>query len=496
MRYAVLLTVLALFVVGQVRAYAAPVTVTYADGRPYEVIRAWEVDQSLFIPIEDIARILLVNLEKDEALTRAVLFAGETRIEIPLGSTVWLRNGESIVVGNVASVEEGKIVVSIDAFVAIIADAFGARISWDRNDKRISVGLASPNIIDLEVTPNGDRVSIRFITDGLLRYNFSPVGDAGFEILVLGGVLSKKMGFFSETHLVRSIETRQEPEGVRISVTLQEPGLEYIVFPAADKVGIFAIVKRMGLGGIPEPELRPPRTLGWEDRLSLQKRKIDVVVIDPGHGGENSGATGPTGLMEKAVNLEIALKAKQVLEEKGLKVILTRNRDIDLSLRSRTEIANSVGAGLFVSIHCNGHRRPTASGLEVYFHSLPSDEYGEAMAATENMEISSSSRGYGDPDDIEFILWDVAQAEFIAQSSHLAQLVNQELSKVLPIPNRGVKQADFVVLRGVHLPAILVETAFITNPTEEKMLGSPDVQRSIAEAMAQAIMRFKQYYGR
>lgn len=480
----------------QADAEPAAVRVTYADGRPYEVIRAFEIDQTFFIPIEDIVRILSLNLEKDEVPTRAVLFDGEIRLEIPLGSDVWLRNGETILVGNVTSLEEGKIVVSIDAFATVIADAFDAKIAWDRDERLLSVGLASPNILDLQVTPNGDRVSIRFTTDGLLKYHFSPIADDRFEILVIGGVLSKKMAFFSETHLVRSIETRQEHQGVRISVTLQKSDLEYMVFPAIDRPGIFAIVKELGLSGIPEPELRPPKPLGREDRLDLQRKKIDMVVIDPGHGGENSGATGPTGLMEKTVNLDIALKLKELLENKGLKVILTRDRDIDLSLKSRIEIANCVGAGLFLSIHCNGHPKPTSSGFEVYFHSLPSDDYEDAMAALGDQEVNPDAVKYGSLDDVEFILWDVAQAEFIGQSSHLAQLVNLELSKKLPIPNRGVKQADFVVLRGMQLPAVLIETAFITNPAEEKMLADPDVQRSIAEAIASAIMRFKQHYGR
>lgn len=479
-----------------VGARATTITVTYGDGRPYEVLRAWQIDESFFVSIDDVARMLCIDVEKDAPLTKAVLIAPGMQIEIPLASNVWLRNGESLLVGKAALLEEGNIVVSIDALVDLIADAFGTKMTWDRNERRLAVGVGEPNLLDLEVTPNGDRVSIRFKTAGLPRYDFFPMADDRFEIFIPGGIVSRRMGFSSETHLVRSVEVRQEPQGVRISVRLQDPGLEYIVFPARDQAGIFAIVKRLGLGGIPEPELRPPRALGHEERLSLQKSKIEAVVIDPGHGGDNTGAVGPSGLMEKLVNLEIALKAKEILESKGLQVILTRSRDVDLGLKARTEIANSVGSGLFISIHANGHRKPTASGFEVYFHSLPSDDDARGVSSFENQVIGSTIEKSDETDDIAFILWDTAQTEFIAQSSHLAQLVNEELAKRLSIRNRGVKQADFVVLRGIHSPAILIETAFITNPEEEKMLRDKDFQRSIAEAIAQAVIRFKNHYGR
>jgi N-acetylmuramoyl-L-alanine amidase len=224
---------------------------------------------------------------------------------------------------------------------------------------------------------------------------------------------------------------------------------------------------------------------------------LDLVVIDPGHGGDNFGSVGPSGYTEKEFNLTVSRVLKQLLERQGVEAILTRNDDVFVDLETRTEVANSVGADIFISMHANGYADGEANGFEVYFLSPALEDAARTVAAMENADSDIVPLTVGEAgEELAFILWDTAQNEFIVESSRLAQLVNEEMGERLTIRNRGVKQAGFVVLAGVYLPAVLIETGFITNPREEDLLKDEAFQETVAQAIVQAILRFKQDYGR
>jgi N-acetylmuramoyl-L-alanine amidase len=217
---------------------------------------------------------------------------------------------------------------------------------------------------------------------------------------------------------------------------------------------------------------------------------LRTVVIDPGHGGEETGAQGPAGTLEKDVTLQIARRLKALLvNHLGLQVFLTRERDEFLDLDARTAIANNYKADLFVSIHANASRTRSAAGTEVYFLSYQaSDEESRRVAHSEGglPEVFSGSS------DLGMILWDMAQAEHLEGSSALASRIQEEVAVARGTPGRGVKQAPFRVLVGAAMPAALVEVAFISNPEEEKLLVSEEFQTKVAAAMLRGIARYRQ----
>ena len=181
-----------------------------------------------------------------------------------------------------------------------------------------------------------------------------------------------------------------------------------------------------------------------------------AVVIDPGHGGSDSGAVGPTGVTEKAVTLGVAKKVQRILEKSGTPVIMTRTTDRDVAsayasnsqeLQARVDKAPA-SAAVFVSIHCNAFSSPGSNGMEVYYYP-------------------GSQRGL-----------------------QLARLLNEELDKRGGLLNRGVKAANFYVLKHSSMPASLIELAFITNPMEERLLADDDYQEQLALAISSAINRF------
>jgi N-acetylmuramoyl-L-alanine amidase len=471
--------------------------VVYSDGRPSESVEVMEMHGDYFVPLAEVARLLNLDKTIDAGEGKATLEADGHRLEVIIGGTVWLRDGEPVKAGEAAVWEEGTFYVSLESVEETLAPALERVFRWSPGSKQITVGLPSPNIVDLEVQTLQGRAVVTIRTVGLPHYDLTPMSGGRIEMLIRGGVSSKALEYDSKAGLIRSIRSRQTAGGAVVVVTLADNGLAYRVFPRWDPDGIVVSVWRKSASELPEPALRPPRQLAWPERFSPERAKVDVVVVDPGHGGENLGSVGPSGYTEKQANLEIARKLKDRLEAAGIEVFLTRNEDVFLSLERRTEIANSVEADLFISVHANGYRGSEARGFEVYFLSPALTEGDKSVAARENAGVDMSSFiAPGSSDEVAFILWDAAQNEFIVESSDLAQFVNEEMSLRLNIPNRGVKQSNFVVLTGAYLPAVLIETAFITNPAEESLLRDAAFQETVAEAISAGVLRFKGVYGR
>jgi len=224
-----------------------------------------------------------------------------------------------------------------------------------------------------------------------------------------------------------------------------------------------------------------------------QDQALRTVVIDPGHGGLETGAKGKFGNLEKDITLAISLKLKALIEkDMGFEVVLTRDRDVDVSNENRSAIANNRKAGLFISIHANGSVQRKAAGSETFFLSLnATDEDTRRLAYLENNSSTLQSRiDPSSDDDLMMILWDMAQNAYIKQSSRLAELVQAELDAMLGTRNRGIKQAPFKILTGVACPAVLVEAAFISNPDEEQKLASDEFQTKVAEAIYRGLALF------
>lgn len=243
----------------------------------------------------------------------------------------------------------------------------------------------------------------------------------------------------------------------------------------------------------------PPRNDGAappRSEAQAQPRAIETICIDPGHGGEDFGAIGRSKLKEKDVTLRIALRLKKLIESKtGLRVIMTRDKDNDVSLNSRASIANNQLAQMFVSIHANSSFRKSAYGSETFFVSLQAtDPEALELAQKENQNADDPGEAIQN-DELKMILWNMAQTEHIRESSKLAEFIQNELNDLLGTRNRGVKQAPFRVLMRTAMPAVLIETLFISNAAEEKKLQSDDFLDKIAAAIYNGISKFIYYYG-
>jgi len=280
---------------------------------------------------------------------------------------------------------------------------------------------------------------------------------------------------------------------VRIGLKQQTTPLSFVL-AGADGVPDRIVID------VPAPPNPQAEATLQQQVTEVRKSKRLIVAIDPGHGGDDTGALGYRHLPEADIVLAIAKKLKAELEDiPGVSAVLTRTGDYFIPLRKRIEIARKFQADIMISIHCNASRNRDATGTEVYFLSLngATDEASRSFAESEN---AADLIGGGTPptgDDITGILFDLRQNDTLRRSSELAENLLDALREEDRLSTgRGVKQAGFVVLKAPDIPAVLVETAFITNPREAAMLKDSQFQSKMAERLASGVQEYLKNHAR
>ena len=234
-----------------------------------------------------------------------------------------------------------------------------------------------------------------------------------------------------------------------------------------------------------------PRAAPDDEDAESGRRPIRRIIVDAGHGGHDTGAIGPRGVREKDVTLAMARRLAEKLRGQGFEVTLTRTDDRYLKLEERTAMANMARGDLFVSLHTNANPRRDRSGVETYFLNVTDDRYARRLAARENGSLDMEET----PRDVQRILTDLDSKASAGASRTLARMVQKEITirtrqSQGPVRDRGVKNALFYVLLGARMPAVLVETAFISNRAEEKRLASPAYQQLVADGVTRAVVEF------
>ena len=222
-----------------------------------------------------------------------------------------------------------------------------------------------------------------------------------------------------------------------------------------------------------------------------------TIVLDPGHGGHDTGAIGPSGLMEKDVVLDLALRLRKLLQDRlGVRVLMTRTGDVFVPLPERSAIANRAKADFMISLHVNAANSRGAVGFETfYFTREPSDSDARASAQRENLVIENNGSTGKDLEHLlKATLADMAVTRDMKESSSLAERILAALDKILKVDNRGVKSGPFYVLATAAMPAVLVESAFITNPREERRLQGEEYRQRIAEGLYEGVAAYKIRY--
>jgi N-acetylmuramoyl-L-alanine amidase len=245
----------------------------------------------------------------------------------------------------------------------------------------------------------------------------------------------------------------------------------------------------------PLPSAALPTSHGNRTLTRVLGLKIGRIVLDPGHGGQDKGTVGPGGLMEKDLVLAIAKDLQKQLEEKlGAQVVLTRNDDSFVSLEDRTLIANRHQADLFVSIHANSSVYRSVSGVETYFLDFARTDSAREVAARENATSDRNIR------DLQELVQKITQADKLQESRELATIMQKYLygavhKLIPPTADRGVRSAPFIVLIGAHMPSVLTEISFISNPRDETLLLKDPARQVVTAALFQGIEGYMKSLG-
>jgi N-acetylmuramoyl-L-alanine amidase len=244
------------------------------------------------------------------------------------------------------------------------------------------------------------------------------------------------------------------------------------------------------MGPSPTPELTRDGQHSLTRALGL---KIGRIVIDAGHGGRDTGTIGPTGLMEKDLCLDVALRLGKIIQQRlpSAEVVFTRDDDTFIALERRTEIANEAKADLFISVHANSSQDHHARGIETYYLNFTGSSDAMEVASREN---ALSENGVHDLQDI---VTKIARSEKIEESRDLATMIQDSLSKRMENlnrgdRNRGVRKAPFVVLIGADMPSVLAEISFLSNPSDEQWLKKPENRQRVAEGLYHGIESYLQ----
>jgi N-acetylmuramoyl-L-alanine amidase len=250
----------------------------------------------------------------------------------------------------------------------------------------------------------------------------------------------------------------------------------------------------MAVSAAPAPSGRARRTPESEAMASAASPRQPVVVIDPGHGGYDSGTEAGAPLLEKELALQIALRLQGELERRGVHAMLTRTGDYFVTLADRTALANKAGADLFISIHLNSSPAAATTGIETYYLNNTTDRATIRLAAMEN--ASGGAYGTGAGGDLNYILSDMRQQYKANESVALASMVEAQTaadlnaSMGLQVSALGAKRGPFYVLVGAQMPAVLVECGFMSNRDEAARLASAQYQQVLAEGIAEAVLHY------
>ena len=475
----------------------ASYTVLMRDGRRTLATRVFS-GQEMFA-LDELAKMFDLAIRED-TLVGALTVATKTQ-------TIALTPGQALASagGRVVSlpappVKEGqRWFVPIDFVPRALAPALGTRLDLRRPSRLIVAGdVRAPRItarvepqnaltrVTLEVTPatphtvtqEANRLLVRFEADLL---------DATLPASAVPDVLQALR--VAEPPVVIALDLGPRFASFRASDAPGERG--------AGRIVIDLIAQTTEAAAPAAPTAPPPSTLTPAEPPLLETSPtagLRIVVIDAGHGGDEHGARGAQGTLEKDVTLGVARRLKAAIEARvGARVILTRDGDQTVGLDERAAVANNNKADVFISLHANASVRSSAAGAEVFYLSL--EDYGaQAQRAAQGDGEALPVFG-GGTRDIEVILWEMAQARHIEDSAVFARLIEGSLRERVPMSPRAIQQAPFRVLVGANMPAVLVEMGFISNPEQEKQLASESFQTSIVQALVESLLRFRDTQG-
>ncbi len=420
-------------------------------------------------------------------------------IKFKIGSDIVVMEGIKRKMMKTPKIIKGKVYLPLEA---VITRAFksiaGAQIQWSFKDRTLWISYEG-NIADSRYYTYNDYTRFVIELTRKLEYTTKVSGDL-IEVMIKKAKLSVPTEEIKVNDgVINKVEVNVSGRGVEFTLkTGKDAGNSDIKnYPSPPRI-VMDIKNKSASEKSREASRKmdklPPHPAGPAKRDKVDIDNINLVVVDPGHGGKDPGAIGPRGTKEKDVVLAIAKKTATYIK-KNLKarVLLTRTDDYFVPLAGRIKMANDKEADIFISIHANASFNPESEGFEIYFLSdSASDEEAQSVANMEN-SVVAMEQGTKNLSNVNSILWSLTMNQFLNESSELCSFINKEVIGATGLVERGVKQAGFYVMKGARMPAVLVETAFISNKREERLLNDKNFQDKIARAISTSLKGYRDW---
>ncbi len=471
---------------------------------PIDIIRNGEESDSVvllliekmgYLPADTVARNFDASLEYD-ADSGKITFSWDDRLaEFEVGSDSVTMEGIERKMMKSPLIFEDKPYIPLEAVITrAFQSASGASVKWSFPHRILWISYEG-NITDIRsYTYDG---YTRFVIEltGEMEYSHTDRSRRFTVEIKDGQLISPALKNNISDDVIRGFQVRETRRGMEFILSLSQHAGERKIMklPSPPRLVVDIENKKAGEAR-PSAESLPPAPAGPPSRGKADIRDINLIVIDPGHGGRDPGAIGPRGVKEKDVVLGISRKLAQRIKERlKIRAVLTRTGDYFVPLEKRTRIANEREADVFISIHANASLNPDSRGFEVYFLSEEaSDREAAAVARRENSVMAMEERPVFE-DRVSRILWSLTMNQFMNESSELCSFVNSRVLGRTGLTGRGVKQAGFHVMRGARMPSILVEAGFISNRQEEAQLNDPEFQMEIADAICDALEEYRDW---
>ena len=446
--------------------------------------------REMYLRSATVASLLNAGRFWERELRRLDLKVGEAAFTVTADSrTVTTPEGQTLLPVPVLD-HAGDLWLPLTLLVDVVGPALGDRIAWDPQSRRLTIGVPEHTVLKLRSEVLGRTTVVHIQCRDPLGYRVESPQPGIIEVKIYGGdVNTAAVGQTRRRGLLEAARSRQQRDDAVIILQVDDLVSRFRTYTADQGREIVIVLEEEQVSSMPDPVPRGRARVNIDGapRDVTHETELRTVVIDPGHGGHDVGAVGPSGILEKDVNLAVGRELRSFLRrESDLEVVLTRDRDEHLELADRAEIGNQAGGDLFISLHCNSWFNDGAHGLEVYFLSPARSDWAKSVEAAEN------TAGGEDHGDVDFIVWELVQNQFISSSSSLAEVVQAQVVDDLGVLDRGVRQAGFRVLVGAYMPAVLVEMGFLSHAGEERRLGDRHYQQRLAAALGRAILLWRE----
>jgi len=388
-----------------------------------------------------------------------------------------------------AKLKDGQLYLPAQTFFPFLDNVRQEHIAWDSGRRSVKVNSERYNVTDIALAPKANGLLIEIFLNEPKEYELFTSEGNWINVTIAGGKINRRQILsYKSSSLLLDLNAFQFENSAQISMRFKRDIGKYTHRLQSNPVRI-----QISLLDTSAAALAPggPGPVG-PDKL------IDRVIIDPGHGGTDYGAIGPKSTREKEIVLDIARRlAKLIRKDKLFVAYMTRDKDINVSLKERADMANRSKGDIFVSIHANASIKRGVRGFQVFFLAPAKNDSARAAAQLENAPFLAEKRTRSEEgkDNLSYILSDMIQTEFQTESSDLAAMMEKELRRsVSETSNRGIDQAGFFVLNGVYMPSVLVETAFITNREDEKLLNNKEYREQMARSIYEGLKKLKAKY--